>query len=413
MPPLICHLDMNSYFASVEQQANPLWRGRPLGVCAYLHARGCIIAASVEAKASGMKVGMTLEEGRSLVPQAVFVQADPPKYRAVTGRIFSLLAELSDRVEHYSIDEAFLDLTGWYRDAAEAAFALSRIKQRIKQEVGEWLRCSVGLAPTRFLAKFASDRRKPDGLTVITPDNLEELLAASDLEDACGIGPRIRRRLEELGIMSLLELKHYPVGNLMHALGKNGYFLWCKVNGIECESVTNGEPLPKSIGHSYCVPARVNREHKVEATLIKLAERAGRRLRSVGFMASAMTVVVGRRGLPTLEEGRRLAEPIDDPLSIAQNTAQLLHRRWHGEDVNFLAVTLCDLRQPSAQTSFSWQTNHGRERGQQRQNLGRSLDRIWDRYGDEAIVLGRMWSTIGTNEAPDRIGFRKVAGNGE
>ena len=121
MSSLIAHLDMNSYFASVEQQANPFLRGRAVGVCAYLHPHGCVIAASVEAKKGGMKVGMRVEEARRIVPSAVFIQNDPAKYRAVTSRLFSLLDELSDRVEYYSIDEAFLDLTGWCRDAAEAS----------------------------------------------------------------------------------------------------------------------------------------------------------------------------------------------------------------------------------------------------------------------------------------------------
>ncbi|MCR4306893.1 MAG: DNA polymerase IV, partial [Candidatus Yonathbacteria bacterium] len=174
---LIAHVDMNSYFASVEQQANPTLRGKPLGVCAYLHPYGCVIAASVEAKKLGMKVGMTMTEAKQAVPNAVFVQNDPPKYRAVTSRIFSILHAFTDRMEHYSIDEAFLDLTGWYRDAAEASFALSIAKRRITEEVGDWLRCSVGIAPTRFLAKTASDLKKPDGLTIITHDNLDDVLS--------------------------------------------------------------------------------------------------------------------------------------------------------------------------------------------------------------------------------------------
>lgn len=199
-------------------------RGKPIGVCAYLHKSGCVIAASIEAKRLGMKVGMTVTEAKCKVPSAEFVENDSPKYRAVTSRVFSILHELTDRVEHYSIDEAFLDLTGWYRDAAEAAWALARVRQRIKAEVGEWLRCSIGIAPTRFLAKTASDFEKPEGLTVIDRDNLDEILSQLDLEDVCGIGPRIRRRLERAGIMTLMELKRYPVANLMRLFGKYGFF---------------------------------------------------------------------------------------------------------------------------------------------------------------------------------------------
>jgi DNA polymerase-4 len=114
----------------------------------------------------------------------------------------------------------FFDLTGWYRDSAEAAWALAKVRARIRDEVGDWLRCSIGIAPTRFLAKTASDMEKPNGLVVIHQENLDEMLAKLDLEDVCGIGPRTRKRLNAMGIQTLLEIKRTPIGNLMRAFGK-------------------------------------------------------------------------------------------------------------------------------------------------------------------------------------------------
>lgn len=449
---LIVHLDMNSYFASVEQQANPTLRGRPLGVCAYLHKKGCVIAASIEAKRLGMKVGMSVEEAKMKVPGAVFVQNDPPKYRAVTSRVFGILHELTDCMEHYSIDEAFLDLTGWYRDAAEAAWVMTRVRRRIRDEVGDWLRCSIGIAPTRFLAKTASDLEKPNGLVVIDYDNLDEILAGLELQDVCGIGPRIGRRLKRLGIETLLDLKHHPVGNLMRALGKNGFYLWSKVNGFEIERVTpsNATPSPKSVGHSYCVPDRVNKEGKVLATLVKLTERAGRRLRALGLVASSVYVSIGfRRGYrdqdgvqqnafwrPGAGEGGTLYtlldEPASDSFTLVGAATGLLRELWHGERVNFLAVTLTNLAAPSRQEKLSsgaavvpdlirdpeaisrvfarddmggkcWNDERDRQR-----LVSHAADLVRDRYGDEAIVFGNMLG-LG-DEAPDRIGFRKTEG---
>jgi DNA polymerase-4 len=440
---------MNSYFASVEQQANPTLRGRPLGVCAYLHKKGCVIAASIEAKRLGMKVGMSVEEAKLKVPSAVFVQNDPPKYRAVTSRVFGILHELSDKVEHYSIDEAFLDLTGWYRDAAEAAWALTRARRRIRDEVGEWLRCSIGIAPTRFLAKTASDMEKPNGLVVIDYENLDEVLSGLDLEDVCGIGPRIRRRLEKIGIRTLLELKKYPVGNLMRAFGKNGFYLWSKVNGFEVENVIpfDGAPAPKSVGHSYCVPDRVNKEGKVLATLIKLTERAGRRLRALDLLAGSVYVSVGFRsgyvGAHAMRPGRvahaptqtsepirgsfwtpgpgeggtlytLFPEPASDSFSLVGAATELLREMWHGERVNFLAVTLTGLAPPSGQGRLSATGAHDHAplpwdlRIDRKRLASTAADAIRDRYGDEAIMFGQMLG-LG-DEAPDRIGFRKVEG---
>ena len=409
---IICHVDMNSYFASVEQQANPFLRGRAVGVCAYLHRRGCVIAASVEAKQRGMKVGMSMEEAIAAVPNAIFVQNDPSKYRAVTSRIFSVLHELSATIEHYSIDEAFLDLTGWYRDEAEASFALSRVKRRITREIGEWLRCSVGIAPTRFLAKFASDRKKPDGLTIITLENIEEIFATSELQDACGIGPRIAKRLHALGIQTLLDLKRYPVANLFRVLGKNGYYLWCKVNGIECERVVGEETLPKSIGHSYCVPNRVNREHNVEAVLTKLTERAGRRLRLCGLLAGSLSVTIGFRfSEKGAADSVRFVEPLNDSFTLVRHATRLLHQSWRGEPVDFLAVTLMDFSEPTNQLSL--EIGMAKEASLQRWErygaVSKSLDAIRDRYGERSIVLGRMAKLVSSDdEAPDRIGFRKT-----
>lgn len=416
---IIAHIDMNSYFASVEQQANPSLRGRPVGVCAYLHPHGCVIAASVEAKRCGVKVGMTVEQARQVCPETRFVQNDPAKYRAVTSRLFRVLHDLSDTIEHYSIDEAFVDLTGWARDMAEAAFLTSRVKYRLTHEIGDWLRCSVGIAPTRFLAKFGSDRKKPDGLVIITPENLDDHLARVELEDLCGIGPRLRRRLERVGIRTPLELKYHPVGNLMRILGKNGYYWWSRLRAIECEVLASGDTLPKSVGHSYCVPKRVNGEGNVEAVLTKLAERAGRRLRAYGLLAETISVAVGLdRSYEYVGDWLRFDEPVDDSFSIVRQTSALLHRVWHGESVNFLAVTLGELSLPNGQMrlgDLEDVTNQIERvkvlRESENVRVSKSVDLIRDRYGDQSIVFGRMFRLNG-EEAPDRIGFRKIVGAG-
>jgi DNA polymerase IV len=154
---VILHIDMNSYFASVEQQANPFLRGRPVGVCSYLSPGGCIIASSMEAKAKGIKTGCRVSDARMLDPDVVLLENEPSKYRSATDKIFGILKEYTDTFEPYSIDEAFLDLTGWVRDFPAAESLGRDIQCRIKAEIGEWLNSSVGIGWTRFLAKFAGD----------------------------------------------------------------------------------------------------------------------------------------------------------------------------------------------------------------------------------------------------------------
>ncbi|MFH2232350.1 MAG: DNA polymerase IV [Patescibacteria group bacterium] len=419
---------MNSYFASVEQQANPKLRGRPLGVCAYLHNSGCVIAASIEAKQLGMKVGMRVRDARAICPQAVFVQNDPPKYRAVTSRVFSILHELTDRIEHYSIDEAFLDLTGWYRDAAEAAWAMSRVRQRITNEVGEWLRCSIGIAPTRFLAKTGSNFRKPNGLTIIDTNNLDEILSQLNLQDLNGIGPQTHKRLERAGIHSPLELKNYPVANLIRLFGKQGFYLWCKLHAMEFEKVQLKEELPpKSIGHSYCVPDCANDEGKIAAILTRLTERAGRRMRKEGLFAGTVSVNAGFRNMSLrganevsdaatsfsnpYEQGAynfvHLDEPSQDSFTLVHAACDLLSGIWKKERVSFLAVTLSNFSKLNNQSSFALAEKTAPASRKQK-SVSDSLDLIRDRYGDESIIFGSMFG-LG-DEAPDRIGFRKTTG---
>src|SRR3989338_4678559 len=194
MNPII-HQDMNSYFASVEQQANPFLRNKVLGVCAYLGENGCIIAPSIEAKAVGIKTGMRVKDARKIYKNIFLVENDPNKYRTTTKHIFSILADYTDKVEPYSIDEAFMDLSGFVTTYEAAEILVREIKDRIRNEVGEWLRCSVGISYTRFLAKLASKYKKPDGLTVLKPNQLDDFYAKITLLDIWGINYRIERRL--------------------------------------------------------------------------------------------------------------------------------------------------------------------------------------------------------------------------
>ncbi len=421
---IVAHIDLNSFFASVEQQANPFLRGKPLGVCAYLHKRGCVIAASIEAKRAGMKVGMTVEQAGQKVPGAVFVQNDPPKYRTVGERVFTLLSGLTDVVERYSIDEAFFDLTGWYDSMDSAASAIAIMQRRIRSEIGEWLGCSAGVAATRFLAKTGSDVKKPDGLTIITPQNLESILSRLDLEAVCGIGPQTRRKLEMLGYTTLLQVKRAPVVNLMQAFGKRGYFLWRNLNGLEVEGVAEQETPPKSIGHSYCVPITANRDGKIPGILAKLTDRAARRLRREGFLACAISISVGFRGpghaspqgpywRPLDGQGGgswvRFDEPMDDAFTLIEKANALLHGVWHGESVNFLAVTLFEFSKPTSQTHlvFGEPSRSAEPLLPRRKRLSDAMDLIHNRHGTTSLVLGRLFG-VGQDDAPDRIGFRKL-----
>jgi DNA polymerase-4 len=241
--PTILFVDMNSFFASCEQQDNYWLRGRPVGVCVYTGRKGCVIAPSVEAKLRGIKTGMRLDEAMVLCPELVPVETHPARYREYHVKIIDVLRTFSDDVVPKSIDEAIVDLTNYqlvYKDMQQTALA---IKQAIRQKVGDWLRCSIGIAPNVFLAKLASTIRKPDGLTVITPDTIDAVLETLTLTDLPGIGHRMAARLQAAGIHTPLNLR-YASPDHLRAVCKSiiGWHWHLRLNfGGEVDLETNAD----------------------------------------------------------------------------------------------------------------------------------------------------------------------------
>ncbi len=423
LPPserFIAHIDMNSYFASVEQQAHPEWRGRAVCVCAYLHEYGSIIAASREAKQVGIHVGMRVHDVRSLIPDAVFVACNPAKYRSTTKRIFSIFHQYTDRVEHYSIDEAFLDLTGWYKDELSLIQGLCTIKQRIYAEVGEWLSASIGVGPNKLLAKLASDYEKPNGLTIVSKNNLEDFLSEHKLQDIIGIGRRTERRLQKLGIFTPLDLKYANPELLLRQCGKPMYFTHAALNALAVDEVHPYAPsIPKSIGHSYCVPRRVTDAGNVLPVFTKLVDKTTKRLRTHHLTASGIWIGVNtdtrtdkskpmsvfERYQHTQSQKERFDEPTYDAMSLSSIALRLFKQLWNGfSPLSFMAVSLWGLRPINTQTSFTPLDLPSRKL----ERLTDALDSIRNKYGDKALTYAAILKA--DQEAPDRIGFRKTEG---
>lgn len=204
----VLFIDMNSFFASCEQQTNFWLRGRPVAICVYTGKYGCVIAPSIEAKKMGIKLGLRLNEAMRICPELVPLETNPEKYRTFHARIMKILKRYSDDVIPRSIDEAIVDLSSYkniYPDVVEVA---KKIKKEINDEVGDWLKCSIGIAPNAFLAKLASDIKKPDGLTVINSENIDSVLKRLELTDFPGISKGMKNRLNKAGIYTPLELRH-------------------------------------------------------------------------------------------------------------------------------------------------------------------------------------------------------------
>lgn len=392
---------MNSYFASVEQQANPFLRGRAVGVCSYLSPGGCIIASSVEAKAKGIKTGCRVNEAKILDPKIVLVENEPAKYRSTTEKIFAILGSYSGTVEPYSIDEAFVDLSGWVESFEKALCLAKKIQIRIKAEVGDWLDCSVGISWTKFLAKFAGDIAPKKSVLLIDGKNkLSELLYGRSLCDAWGINVRTEARLNLLGIKNLLDLKNYSQDKIRHSLGRYGYYLWANVNGLEISKVNEGSPAPKSIGHSYCLPKQTTDKDYLSSLLYKLCEKAGRRLRDSNLEAESMHIGWSYQREHGCFRSFKTKEKIFTTEEIFKHANQVLEKTPLIMPVRMLAISVGSLSLPTSQMSL-FEDNLGKKA------LSRALDKINNKFGEYTIIRGQMFGT--EDIARDRIGFRKVA----
>lgn len=414
MQRIILHLDMNSYFATVEQQANPYLRGKPVGVCAYLSENGTIIAPSIEAKARGVKTAMRVRDARKLCPEVILVENEPAKYRHISTQLFSLLAEYSDNVSPYSIDEAFVDLTGWVASFDQARVLAETIKQRIQTEIGRWLKCSIGISFTHWLAKFASEEQKPDGLTIITQPDISTIFINRPLQHATGIAQKLESRLFLAGIHTLGQLQKADPHTLMQILGKYGYFIWCHVNGIEVKGWIKRENAEqKSIGHSYCVPKQGKDKEYLRKVLFKLCERTGRRLRKKGLVARTVSsgwdyVGKGPALGPSTDSGRapskgewrrhKLPYPIFTTQDIFEQAVDIFDKAFFLDDVRIVAVNVSSLSPFSSQLSF-WHNDSARYQ------LGKTMDELNNKYGEYTVYPGRMFGM--ESQARDRIGYRK------
>lgn len=284
------HIDFNSYFASVEQQANPRLRGKPVGVTGGDRMERTVLgAASHEAKKIGVKTGMQIWEAKKFCPQIILVPGDSDKYLETTKRFLNILKDYSPHLEIFSIDECFLEVTG--NRLQITVNKAQEIKKRIKTEIGEWITCSVGISYNKLMAKLAGSLQKPDGLVVI--ENEEKAMKILDqvaLDKICGIGPRIKKRLNNMGIFSFFQLRKVPLKNLSASFKSYGQFLYNASRGIDYSQVLPfyDKEEVKSIGHRHTTDHDISDPREIKQLILKLSEMVARRLRAKNLLGKTI-----------------------------------------------------------------------------------------------------------------------------
>ncbi|KKQ24298.1 MAG: Nucleotidyltransferase/DNA polymerase involved in DNA repair [Candidatus Woesebacteria bacterium GW2011_GWA1_37_8] len=399
-PPTILHIDLNSCFATIEQQANPWLRGRPVAVAAYATANGCILAASVEAKKLGVKTGLRVKDGKMLCSDLIVLSPDPWKYRNVHLALRNLISQYTSDFSPKSIDEFVLNLEN-FPCLAERNISdvVNEIKVRIKSEIGEWLTVSVGIAPNRFLAKLAAGFHKPDGLDVIDSRNFEKVYTGLELTDLPYIKLRNAARLNGMGIFSVSDFYNSPLWKLKAAFESiNGYYWYLRLRGWEIDDVEFGR---KSYGNSYALPKPLLTLEELSPILSKLVEKTGARLRYAGYSAGGIHVAVSYRDGDFWHKGVSLPEEIFDSRDIYKKAFRILAKSGCKKPVRELAVSVFNIKKnENNQLSLFFDVV-------KRRNLVNAIDSVNQKWGNFVITPARMALTP-QNAVPDRIAFGGV-----
>jgi DNA polymerase IV len=322
---IIIHIDMNSFFASVEQQANPFLRGKPLAITGKDQKRSVVTTASIEAKRVGVKTAMSTWEAKRICPSLILYPGDPHKYSNVMERFNAIYRDFTPQVEIFSVDESFLDVTEEAQDYFGATCIAQAIRERLREELGEHITASIGIAPNKLMAKLVGESVKPNGLTVARPQDVMRLLDQSDLEDLCGIGPRVRTRLNNLGIETFKQLREFPLKELEAEFNRYGIWLHEAAHGRDMNIIISptkkgvrgvSKIEPKSYGHSYTLAYDTYDVLSVKRCLLGLSDKVAWRMRRDGYSAMRVSTSIRFGDFTHATEQRTFQEPTADGLKL-------------------------------------------------------------------------------------------------
>ncbi len=379
--PQILHIDLNSCFATVEQQARPLLRGKPIGVTNRKTPNACVVAPSIEAKALGVKVGMSFSEAKLHAPDLILVETDPPKYHHVYQLLVDIMRSYSPAISMKSIDEGIIDFGGTRETLNRRPLTVigHEIKRRLRTEVGEWMSCNIGIAPNRFLAKQAASLHKPDGLDVITHKNLREVLSGLQLTDLSGIAERNQARLNACGIYTPLEFLDAPSELLKRQVFKSiaGDDWYQRLRGHE---VDNHQWATKTVGRQYVLDEMRPSDELLRSRLAYLCETTAVKLRYKGLCARGVAVYLMYAGGDSWNERRMFKSSFFSNAEVHRRATLLFNRRPRDDWVRMIAVSCYGL-EPSNTSQISLLEDVNREVW-----LTQAVDEINHQFGEFTVT---------------------------
>ncbi len=381
----IMHLDMDAFFAAIEQRDNPEFRARPVVVGARPGGRGVVSTCSYEARRFGIRSAMPINEAYRRCPGAVYLRPDMERYSKVSRQLMDLLEGISPIVEPVSVDEAYLDLTGLERLQGDVARIGERTRALVRQQLG--LPCSVGVAPNRLLAKLASEAAKPDGLRVVRPDQVREFLDPMPVSALRGVGRQTLKALDRLGIRSVAQLRGYPLQLLsLHLGAASAQALLRQAQGQGSHRV-GVESRRKSISRENTFESDQRDPEIISSTLLELSAGVGRIARREGVRGRRVGLKLRTGGVETHSLQRRLPKATDRDREIYRAARQLYTQSgYRGVALRLIGVGIGDWEDEVPEPDlFDDHLADERER-----RLYLTLDRIGERFGCDKLVPGRI-----------------------
>lgn len=381
-PRAILHVDMDAFFAAIEQLDNPALRGKPILVGGS-GPRAVVTTASYEARPYGCRSAQPMAVARRLCPQAIVVPTRGRRYREVSQQVFRILEDFSPVVEPVSIDEAFVDLTGTQRLLGDPADVAKRIRQRIRDEVH--LTASIGVAPNKFLAKLGSDLNKPDGLTVITPENLDSVLSPLPIGRIWGIGPKTAAKLESMNLKTIGDLRRLPLEWFIDRFGEDGERFHALAFGRDSRPVTPDSDA-KTIGQEQTFGVDVVEAETVRSVLLGQVEQVGWRLRRAGHLASGVRLKIRYGDFKTITRSDMLPN-LTDSTDVLWEAALRLFDAWARsgfQAVRLIGMTATHLSRGGEQLGLFDQADNER-----RKRVDATLDQINAKFGKATVHRAR------------------------
>ncbi len=388
--PAIGLLDLDAFFASVEMLDHPEWRGKPVIVGGSAERRGVVSTASYEARAYGVHSAMPSAQAMRLCPNAIWTSGNFERYREVSAQVMAILADETPYVEQVSIDEAFFDVTPGRFSHENPADICRRISHRVL-DLG--VSCSIGLGCNKTVAKIASERDKPRGLTVIMPGSEESFLAPLPVRAMSGIGPAAETALKRYGIHTLSQLAQASAQTLSAVFGKNGELMRLRAAGREVSQVSpiDAERDVKSVSNERTFPKDLENLEDTRAAVLLLGESVGRRLRDQGLMGRTVTLKLKFSWGSGKTLQRKLAHPTDDENVFAPVAVELLEGIWSdGMHIRLAGLAVSDFGLGDGiQTDLFCTLDERGAQSSNRRELSVTMDRVRERFGHDAVGFGR------------------------